>query len=339
MKFSFSAKPKPKPGHKPGARPPIAGAAAPKPATPLNGLKNGIKRQRTALHDSDDEDHAEGAHQEISHFDQAKGGAVTTGPPRTAKGPLVIPAAAPSRSARALYRGGKRARQKSGIPETENADVDIKAAEEQVGFGLTVREKKATDGDDDEPSEPANDAGGATAEAEAAPTEDDAALSALLGGRAENVRTIPAAAGAGPLGEDELFRRDYAEAQDAPTLADYLAVPAEDFGAACLRGMGWQDTETIHGAASAADAKKGKPRTFERRPALLGVGAKPSAALGVEIGEWGGNRKGKGAKVEAFNPLVLQNKKTGEKLTEQELRDKIEDQKSDSKGRSLGRYV
>ena len=72
---------------------------------------------------------------------------MATGPPRTAKGPLVIPAAAPSRSARALYRGGKRARQKSGIPEAGTADVDIKAAEEQVGFGLTVREKKAADGD------------------------------------------------------------------------------------------------------------------------------------------------------------------------------------------------
>jgi G-patch domain len=330
MKFSFNAKPKPKPGQKPAARPPIAAtSSAAKPSTPLNGLKNGIKRQRTALHDSDDEDGAEGAHEEISHFDQAAGGAVTTAPRQT-KAPLVIPAAAPSRAARVLYRGGKRARQKSGLP-AEEGEVDIKKAEEQVGFGLTVREKKAAD----EQDRAARDADAeAAAPAAPPPSEDDAALSALLGGRADGAKTIPVVPSE-PLGEDELFRRDYAEAQDAPTLADYLAVPADDFGAACLRGMGWRDTETIHGDAAPDGAKK-KPRTFERRPALLGVGAKPSAALGVELGEWGGNRKGKGAKVEAFNPLVLQNKKTGEKLTEQELKDKIDGQ---SKTRALGRYV
>ena len=328
MKFSFNAKPKPKPGHKPAARLPIATPSAAKPATPLNGLKNGIKRQRTTLHDSDDEDNAEGAHQEISHFDQAAGGAVTTAPRQT-KGPLVIPAAPPSRAARVLYRGGKRARQKSGLPVEEN-DVDVKKAEEQVGFGLTVRERK--------PAEDKGGGGGGSAgpaRPPAPPTEDDAALSALLGGRADGARTIPVVAPPEPLGEDEQFRRDYAEAQDPPKLADYLAVPAQDYGAACLRGMGWRDTDTIHGDAPAEDAKR-KPRTFERRPALLGVGAKPSAALGVELGEWGGNRKGKGAKVEAFNPLVLQNKQTGEKLTEQELREKIDGQ---SKARALGRYV
>jgi hypothetical protein len=329
MKFSFNAKPKPKPGHKPAARPPIASTSA-KPATPLNGLKNGIKRQRTALHDSDDEDHAEGIHQEISHFDQAAGGAVTTAPKNT-KGPLVIPAAPASRAARVLYRGGKRARQKSGLPADES-EVEIKQAEEQVGFGLTVREKK--DEPTDRPQKPAE-----AAPAAAAPTDDEAAMAALLGGRADGARTIPVVGGDEPLGEDELFRRDYAEAQDAPTLADYLAVPAEDFGAACLRGMGWRDTDTIHGDASPADKKKNKPKTFERRPALLGVGAKPSAALGVELGEWGGNRPKKGQKVEAFNPLVLQNKKTGEKLTEQELKDKIDGQKASSKARALDRYV
>jgi hypothetical protein len=215
-------------------------------------------------------------------------------------------------------------------------DADIKKAEEQVGFGLTVREKKTAE---DKDVDAENDVESAEPPPAAAPTEDDAALSALLGGRADGARTIPVTAAAAPLGEDELFRRDYAEAQDAPTLADYLAVPAEDFGAACLRGMGWRDTETIHGAAAPADGAKNKPRAFERRPALLGVGAKPSSALGVEIGEWGGNRKGKGAKVEAFNPLVMKNKKTGEMLTEQELRDKIEGQKAESRGKSLKRYV
>ena len=130
------------------------------------------------------------------------------------------------------------------------------------------------------------------------------------------MRTIPAAAPPGPLGEDELFRRDYAEAQDAPTLADYLAVPAEDFGAACLRGMGLaghgDDPRRRRRPRTRSGASRARSSGGRR---CWASGAEPSAALGVEIGEWGGKRKGKGAKVEAFNPLVLQNKKTGETLT------------------------
>jgi hypothetical protein len=69
-----------------------------------------------------------------------------------------------------------------------------------------------------------------------------------------------------------------------------------------------------------------KPRTFERRPALLGVGAKPASAVGIEIGEWGKASRGKNSKQESYNPVVLRNKVTGETLTEEELKVKMEEQ-------------
>jgi hypothetical protein len=323
MKFSFNAKPKPKtkPGHRPPTRPPTA--------APLNG----IKRPRTALHDSDDKYHADGQHQEISHFDQAAGGAISRAPQRE-KTPLVIPAA-PSRNTRLLYRAPRKQQlQKSALPTVPAADVDISLPEDQVGFGLTVRERREAGDTRPAASGPGN---AARADARAPPpqpakSEDEAALDALLGSKVDGGRTIPV------LDEDESFRHDYEAAQDAPTLADYIAIPAEDFGAACLRGMGWKDTETIFGDGDKAGTTM-KPRTFERRPALLGVGAKPSSALGIELGEWGRNTKGKNGKSESFNPLVLQNKKTGEKLTEQELREKVDGQKGDSKAKSSSRYV
>jgi len=71
----------------------------------------------------------------------------------------------------------------------------------------------------------------------------------------------------------------------------------------------------------------------------LGVGAKPSSALGIEIGEWGKPTKGKSSKSESYNPLILRNKKTGEKLTEQEMRERVDNQEKGIKSKSSHGYV
>ncbi|KAG0078939.1 hypothetical protein BGZ90_003973 [Linnemannia elongata] len=73
------------------------------------------------------------------------------------------------------------------------------------------------------------------------------------------------------LGEDnvhqdevESFQKNLEQLPDEASLEDYEKVPVEEFGAALLRGMGWK------GDDNGSDAVE-----YSRRPALLGLGAKP----------------------------------------------------------------
>ncbi|KFH62389.1 hypothetical protein MVEG_11598 [Podila verticillata NRRL 6337] len=62
----------------------------------------------------------------------------------------------------------------------------------------------------------------------------------------------------------EAFQKNLEELPNEATLEDYEKVPVEEFGAALLRGMGWN-----------GDAKGSEAIEFNRRPALLGLGARP----------------------------------------------------------------
>ncbi|KAG0273727.1 hypothetical protein BGZ95_010480 [Linnemannia exigua] len=64
--------------------------------------------------------------------------------------------------------------------------------------------------------------------------------------------------------EVEAFQKNLEELPDEASLEDYAKVPVEEFGAALLRGMGWK------GDNNGAEAVE-----YNRRPALLGLGAKP----------------------------------------------------------------
>ncbi|KAF2671227.1 hypothetical protein BT63DRAFT_370335 [Microthyrium microscopicum] len=297
----------------------MASGFAPKKVSLAFGKKpalkpsNGIKRSAAvALHDSDDEDATSGKHVEISAFDHTAGGAVHANDGLNKKaGPLVIPAQPNSD----ILEYGRRKKQRSDIPQENGNDIVIKKKE--VTYGLSVPTKKPEVDGDGEAMEgvEANDK-----EAEPSTrkerTEDEIALDAIMGNQGTSNMMIPIA------DEDEALRRDMEGAQDVPTLDQYLAVPPSEFGAAALRGMGWKDTETIGKGTFAL-----KPKVVERRPALLGVGAKPSSAVGIELGEWGKSARHKGPKkVEAYNPVVLKNKKTGEVLTEEELKARLDDQ-------------
>ncbi len=145
------------------------------------------------------------------------------------------------------------------------------------------------------------------------------ALDALMGNAPASIRTIPVASG------------DDADPQESSEVSqlDYLAVPVGDFGQAVLRGMGWKDTETIR-EANGEPSNVLKPKIHDRRPALLGVGAKPSSAVGVELGEWGKNSLKKGAQAVSYNPILLKNKNTGELLSEEQLQARITDQEKSS---------
>jgi hypothetical protein len=275
--------------------------AAPRQAAPHSGTK----RPRAALQDSDDEDDLEGKHQEITHFDISAGGAIDSKNLVAPKQPLVIPVPA-------------KKRQKSGLPNQTVSDAEIKAVEARtktiaIKFGLNITKKS--------PHEDENDGDGSAQEAVAERVEEktleERALSALMGEKVDSGAVIPT------LTEGEAFHRDYDYAPDVPTEADYDAVPIEEFGAAMLRGMGWKDGETI---GKKRGQKPMKPRVIERRPDLLGVGAKPAQALGIELGEWGKGAKKHDKKMAAYLPVVLKNKKTGEMLTEDELKQKMKQQ-------------
>ena len=165
-------------------------------------------------------------------------------------------------------------------------------------------------------------------------TADEEAMEALLGGeKKKSTLQIPAIStndsdDSTPFhphysdynNEDERFRADVASRPEVATLDDYAAVPVSDFGSALLRGMGWKDGEAVGKRRAGVPAPK-EQKIKERRPALLGIGAKETPNdVGDEFGAWGKAAKGRRKTDLTYQPVLLKNSKTGEMLTEEELR-------------------
>ena len=164
-------------------------------------------------------------------------------------------------------------------------------------------------------------------------TADEEALEAILEGKKKSELVLPAIgsgiSGDGRFGgrfdEDDAFKSDVASRPDSASMDDYSAVPIEEFGAALLRGMGWKEGDVV-------GKRKGqivKPRIVERRPALLGIGAKEVPEGLEELGAWGKGAKGKKMYTKGAAPVLLKNSKTGEMLTEEELKTKTEKQQKE----------
>jgi hypothetical protein len=289
----------------------------------LGGLKGKIglkaapaqkeaKRPRLAL--GDDEDDDSNKQQEISGWDAAEGGAVDIGGPKAKEGPRIIPAL-PNRN----WRDDARRKLLTKAPHTQaqNETVVEDIEEPKVQYGLTILKKEEPQEDGveaaDAPAEPMEDVKDNLTDEQRL---DKKALDALLHGKStDDDYVIPRQS------EAEAFQNDLRDAPDAPSLDSYEATPIEGFGAALLRGMGWKDDDANKDGAPA------KPKEAKRRPALLGIGAKEEAAVGVELGEWSIKGKGKGKKVaQGYNPVALRNKNTGEIITEEELKAKLEQQ-------------
>ncbi|KAK1069791.1 DNA primase large subunit Spp2 [Friedmanniomyces endolithicus] len=302
---------------------------------------NGIKRSHAALRaDDDDDDQHSGAAHTVSHFDRAAGGAIDEADKSRDQGPLIIAAQANRDWKEA--QGGRRKRQRQGLPEggSQAQSVSAQAAREaeleaaKPGFGLSVTKRKV-DGDDEVDESGQSNGHDINAETEGSQqppielseatsalpkTDDDRALDALLGKTPKSTLVLPAAA----VTEEEAFERDFHSAPDMATLEDYARVPVEQFGAALLRGMGWKEGQ---GIGSQRGVKVVKVKVPERRPALLGIGAKEEAAVAQEMGVWGKAAK-KGGEVKVYNPVLLRDKKTGETFTEEEVvRRKEEDER------------
>lgn len=122
-------------------------------------------------------------------------------------------------------------------------------------------------------------------------TLEEQALQAILAGNdvrqptadelAQNNLIISSAADSlvGPVSETDALRRDMAELPEESTIDDYSAVPVAAFGAAMLRGMGWDPKST-------SGTTVHEPK---QRPQLLGLGATPMDAT---IRPTHGNKKG-----------------------------------------------
>lgn len=293
------------------------GSKTRKPSSPPS--KIGIKRTHAALDDADseDEDTSAGKRQNITHFDLSAGGAIDVSKPKVVKEALVIKPQA-NRDWKAASLRNKR--QKYGLPseEQQKAKEDFVAPEPNTAYGLNVHKEEPAK--DDVPEEAPDQSQSKSAEhVPAKPkTDDERAIAALMGLKEESTLTIPA------ISEEEALDRDIQDAPDAPTLAEYAATPVEEFGAAMLRGMGWKEGQ---GIGTQKGQKLVKSKVPERRPALLGIGAKPDAAVAAELGAWGAGAKGKRRTDIVYNPLVLKNSKTGEQLTEEELKAKLQVQK------------
>ncbi|KAL0256213.1 DNA primase large subunit Spp2 [Diplodia seriata] len=286
--------------------------------------QNTKKRPHSTLHDSDDEDEGAPQAQDVSHFDASAGGAIDARKPKDEKGPLVIKKQA-NRDWHAESQARKR--QKSQLPTKPQANGhgdDEHFEEEKPVYGLSVV-KKADAAEAGGDAEAANTTEDAAAPPAAPKTEDQLALEALKGEGTSSNLVVPIADN-----EDEAFTRDYELAPDVATLEDYEAVPVEQFGAAMLRGMGWKEGEAI---GRRKGLKAVQPRVLQKRPALLGIGAKPDAAIAEELGAWG-KGKGRGKPAPSYNPVVMRNKQTGEQYTEEELKQKIADQEAEDAARA-----
>ncbi|OUM70204.1 hypothetical protein PIROE2DRAFT_56889 [Piromyces sp. E2] len=74
--------------------------------------------------------------------------------------------------------------------------------------------------------------------------------------------------------ETEKFRYDIQFRPEESTLEDYERIPIEEFGAAMLRGMGWEKGKAVGRNRNNKSAMV-EPIEFIPRPALLGLGAQP----------------------------------------------------------------
>ncbi|KAL6913073.1 hypothetical protein FSST1_010833 [Fusarium sambucinum] len=221
----------------------------------------------------DDQDDHRGRHEKITGFGAE--GAETerkAKDPRTEKKDYVIARQTNRdwRSEAKAQRKGKnilpeeaRAQQAGTTVETEPADQD-----KGLKWGLTIKEKIEEDkqdlADEKAPNHDDNDQ-----KPPPKRSADDEAIDALLGKKEEEDKVIHPT-------EEDAYRRDIQEAGEASTLDDYESMPVEEFGAALLRGMGW-DGKSL-----------GKVKEVKRRPKGLGLGAKQLKGE-EDLGGWNQN--------------------------------------------------
>ncbi|KAK8150045.1 hypothetical protein G3M48_004424 [Beauveria asiatica] len=255
--------------------------------------------------DSDDDGKKRGQHEAITGFGVNGAETERARGKEEAKKEYVI-ARQPNRDWRDEIRAQRGARRSNNLLPAEaraaaaqdgasGSSMDTAPADQDSGiqWGLTIKEKKPADAGT--PSAAAADddggggggGGGKDMPIEAEPAQppppqsaDDEAMDALLGKRP--AKDTPKVI----VTEDDAYTRDVSAAGATSTLADYDAMPVEEFGAALLRGMGW------NGEPSSTSSKSNRARMPQRRQNRLGLGAK-ALNEAEDLGGW--NQKGPGS--------------------------------------------
>lgn len=165
-----------------------------------------------------------------------------------------------------------------------------KVEKKKLEFGLQTVARKEADGEGisgDAPPEAAELQPETSQQAQGAPrpkTDDEIALDRLLGRSSEPKKDLVIPVDKKddkadkdeediPVDPREIYKRQIAAAPEPSTLEDYERIPVEEFGAALLRGMGWDGVK-----------KEGRG-DVKRRPNLLGLGAKELKGA-EELGAW-----------------------------------------------------
>ena len=267
--FSLSSKPK-------------SSSSKPAPKTSLGKHP----RSTFTTHDSDsdsDSDHDRRGRREEAITGFVGGRALREDEPKP-KAPLVIPRLENKWKSAKVVAAEKKGKnllppevqaQQAALERERNGEGGEREKEEEkeVVWGLNVPSSRKDEGEQSK----SKDKGKAVEEKPVVEvqemTADEEALARLLGddtAKKGPALVIPAA----PLSEEDAYKRAAAEAPDTATLDDYERIPVEDFGAALLRGMGWNGEM---GGTKVKDVK--------RRQNLLGLGAKELKDA-EELGAW-----------------------------------------------------
>ena len=304
------------------------------------------KRPHSALADADSDTEAVSAQpQVVTGFDQSAGGAISI--TDTPKIQLPVIPYLKNRDWKEEVRR-KRRRGRNFLPTevraTNGFDLNGTTERDEVSkeAGLKFVVQRTEDGEPMSNGQSETHISN-TEDSEPQQTADEQALEALMGKEKRSTLVIPAtvniedhdqsgqAIAEEYMNEDDRFKADVASRPDVASAEDYERVPVEDFGAAMLRGMGWKEGDVV----GKAREKAGKPRLVERRPALLGIGAKETpGGLGDELGSWGKVAKGRRKADLTYNPVLLKNSQTGEMVTEEDLEERKKHRRRDEGGGS-----
>ena len=303
---------------------------------------NPRKRPHSSLAEDSDSDHDvnDQKQQLVSSFDRSAGGAIGfENGNGSAKAPLVI-VAQRNRDWRAesSRKKGRNLLPAEEIARREGRTIGVvedTGAKQQV-YGLTIVKKEDAEALKEDEDSITKASTNQELAIDRPMTTDEEAVAALMGERKGKELVLPVvkneidegdiftgrANGSGVY-EEDAFKADVASRPDSASLDDYATVPIEEFGAALLRGMGWKEGDVV----GKRKDRVVKPRVLERRPQLLGLGAKEVPEGLEEIGgAWGKAAKGKKMASKGFTKLLLKNTKTGELLSEEELKARKEQQ-------------
>lgn len=190
-------------------------------------------------------------------------------------------------------RGGRQSTSQPASAQENGSQKEVEPADQDkpIQWGLTITKKASPaegeqNGHDNEAADsradtPDREASRGAPEAPEVPEDHEThtekeAVRALLGetidDKTKTRRVIERAAN--NVTEDDIFTRDFDDAPDVSTLDEYEAMPVEEFGAALLRGMGW-------------DGKDRGPKVKQvvRRPNQMGLGAKELKGT-EDLGGW-----------------------------------------------------